>query len=137
MRIVALDIGDRWTGVAISDPIGITARPYGTIESEHLIEKLTTIVAKERVGTIIVGYPETLRGTESDQTKKIVGIYTIIQEKFPSIECLLRDERFTSQQAAKLKKATSKEQKIQQHSVAAAFILNSYIDYLQFQKAND
>lgn len=137
MRILALDIGDRWTGIAISDPLGITARPYKTIDSALLFETLSLIITKERVGTIIVGYPETLRGTESEQTKKIVTIYEAIQKHFSSIECLLRDERFTSQQAAKLKKATNKEEKLDRHAVAAAFILSSYLDYLEFQKADD
>jgi len=137
MRTLALDIGDRWTGIAISDPLGITARPYKTIDSAILIVTLEEIIAKERVSTIIIGYPETLRGTESEQTKKVKAIYENIQKTFPLIVCLLRDERFTSQQAAKLKKSTNKEQKLQQHAIAAAFILNSYLDYLQFQKMEE
>lgn len=137
MRTIALDVGDRWTGIAISDPLGITARPYKTVESQELLDFLESLIKNERVGTIIVGYPQTLRGTESEQTKKIVLLFESIKEKFSTIDCFLRDERFTSQQASRLKKAVTKEQKLHQHALAATLVLNAYLDYLQFQKAED
>lgn len=137
MRILALDIGDKWTGIAISDPLGITARPLKTVASADLIASLAVIIIEQKVTSIVVGYPETLRGTESAQTKKVLAIYALIQEKFPAVECLLCDERYTSQEAADLKKATTKEARLQQHAVAAAFILRSHLDYLYSQKEID
>ena len=52
MRILALDIGDKWTGVAISDPLGIIARPFTTLDSAVLFNELKKIVATEKVGHI-------------------------------------------------------------------------------------
>ena len=112
MKILALDIGDRWTGVAISDALGMFARPLTTVESHQLNTFLTTTLAQEPINTVVVGYPKTLRGTESEQTKKIVA--------------------FTEQ----LKRTKTKEEKQKSHALAAAFILQSYLDYLDMQKPN-
>lgn len=134
MRILALDIGDQWVGTALSDMLKITARPYKTIGTSTLFDFLTSTLKEQQVDTILVGYPQTLRGTHSQQTEKIIELFNTIKETFSNIQCILIDERFTSQQAARLKKSTSKATKLQQHSVAAALILTTYIDHLEFQK---
>ena len=82
MRILALDIGDRWTGVAISDPLGILPRPYDTSKTVDLYPFLEKVIEKERVSIIVVGLPTTLRGTESEQTKKIITMTDELKEKF-------------------------------------------------------
>jgi len=134
MRILALDLGDRWVGSAISDPLGITSRPYKTVPLSDLFDFLTGVIKTENIGMFLVGYPQTLRGTESEQTKTVIALYEKIKEAFPTINVLLCDERFTSKQAAQLKKASNKDEKLLQHSVAAALILTTYLDLLQFQK---
>lgn len=134
MKILALDIGDRWTGTALSDALCMFAQPYKTIETTTLNEFIREAIAKESIKTIVVGYPRTLRGTESEQTRKIKVIATALNQAFPSIEWVLWDERLTSKHAAKLKKTKTKEEKIVSHSIAAAFILTSYLDHLDFKK---
>lgn len=136
MKKIALDIGDRWIGIAISDAIGMLARPLETVESTDLVAYLTTLLAKERVDTVIVGYPKTLRGTESEQTKKITASFEQLSLQFTQVNWKLWDERMTSQQAAKLQKDTSKEAKQKSHSIAAALILTSYLDHLHFLKTS-
>jgi putative Holliday junction resolvase len=132
MRILALDLGDVWNGVAISDPLGITARPYATIPSTDLFIRLKEIISKEKINHIIVGYPQTLRGTHSAQTEKILLTKKAIEEQFSDIKCTLIDERFTSQRAAVLKKARDKSDKLEQHAIAAALILTSYLEHQHF-----
>lgn len=134
MKILALDLGDRWTGIAISDVLGIVARPYKTVNTTVLCEELTTIIAKESIKTIVVGLPKTLRGTESAQTLKVTTYIDTIKIKFPEISWVFWDERLTSKQAASIKKVTNKEDKLHSHAIAAALILGSYLDYLEFQK---
>lgn len=129
MKKLALDIGDSWTGVALSDPLGILARPYETIESEQLIPFLQTTFASQKIDTAVVGYPKTMRGTESAQTKKIVEIAEQLKEKFPEINWVLWDERLTSKQASALQKDSSKEAKRKSHAIAAAFILSCYLEH--------
>jgi len=134
MKILALDIGDRWTGSAVSDPLGIIARPYKTVETKELELFLSEVIGSENVKKIIVGYPKTMKGTESEQTKKIKKIKENLEDKFDLIEWQLWDERLSSKRAERLKKSQSKEDKIFSHSIAASFILDSYLAYLQAQK---
>lgn len=129
MKIAALDIGDRWTGIALSDPLGILARPYDTAKTIELAPFLTTIIAKEGITTIVVGLPTTLRGTESEQTLKVKAFADELKTQFPAIEWALWDERLTSKQAARIHSAKSKEEKLRSHAIAAALILTSYLDY--------
>lgn len=129
-KIAALDIGDKWTGVALSDALGITARPYTTVETTHLFEVIITLYTKENVKKIIVGYPKTMSGKVSEQTKKVEQKKEELVNKFPDIEWVLWDERLSSKRADSLKKGTSKEAKLKSHAIAAAFILQTYLSYM-------
>ena len=134
MKIASLDLGDMWVGIAISDPLGILARPYKTVKAIDLLDAINTLHTQEQVMTIVVGDPQTLRGTASQQTIKIREQITQLEQMFSNIRWVLWDERLTSKQAATIKKAHTKEEKQQQHAVAAALILCSYLDHLAWQK---
>lgn len=135
-KYLALDLGDVWTGIAISDPLGIVARPYKTIATENIVSELHTILHKENIGTIVVGYPKTMKGLESTQTKKVLAEKEKLEKEyvleFPDLIWILWDERLSSKRANTVtmgqgKKITSKESKLQNHSLAAAFVLDSYL----------
>ncbi len=134
MKILALDIGDRWTGVAISDPLGILPRPYDTFKTSELYTALEKTIQKERIVTIVVGLPTTMRGTESDQTKKIIAIAQDLKNHFPDIEWKMWDERLTSKQAAQMKSTKTKEDKLKSHAIAAAIFLSTYLEYKRFNE---
>lgn len=135
MKILALDIGDVWTGTAISDPTATFARPYQTVSTKELEEFLAKTIETESLKEIVVGHPKTLKGTESEQTKKIKKEKEKLEKMFPSVSWILWDERLTSKMASRpSKRKKSKEDKIQSHSRAAAFILDSYLIYLQNKK---
>ncbi len=134
MKILALDVGDRWTGIAISDSLGMFARPYKTVSTTVLREELTTIIAAEDIATVVVGLPKTLRGTESEQTLKITSYIESLKNEISNISWVFWDERLTSKQAASIKRIKNKEDKLHSHAIAAALILGSYLDYLEFQK---
>jgi putative Holliday junction resolvase len=134
MKILALDIGDRWTGMAISDPLGILARPYDTVKTGELFTSLEKIIPQERIDTIVVGLPTTMRGTESDQTKKVIELTETLKNLFPSIAWKMWDERLTSKQAATIKSTKSKEDKLRLHAIAAAIFLKSYLEFRRFHE---
>jgi putative Holliday junction resolvase len=134
MKILALDVGDRWTGIAISDSLGMFARPFKTVSTDVLPEELVVIIAAESIATVVVGLPKTLRGTESEQTLKIKAYVELLKNKLPGIAWIFWDERMTSKQAASLKKIKTKEDKLHSHAIAAALVLGSYLDHLEFQK---
>ena len=129
MKIFALDLGDQWVGTAISDSLGMFARPYQTTTPKELQPFLTALFAQEEVGKVIIGYPKTMKGTISEQTKKVEETKETLAALFPTITFILWDERLSSKRAATLKHAKTKEDKIKSHSVAAAFILSSYLDF--------
>jgi len=126
-RIAALDVGDVWTGVAISDPLGITARPYDTVRTDELHDFLSTFFPKEQVVRVIVGLPTTMKGKESEQTNKVKKQFEQLQTVFKDVAWHMWDERLSSKRAETLKRPQNKEEKQKSHAVAAAFILSSYL----------
>jgi len=132
MKIMALDIGDKWTGVALSDPLGILAKPYDTVKTPELYTFLENVISKEHISIIVVGLPITLRGTQSEQTKKIIAITEELEKQFPTIIWKQWDERLTSKQAATIKLAKNKPDKLHSHAIAAALILSGYLEFQRF-----
>lgn len=137
MRIAALDLGDVWVGIALSDPLHMLARPYKTVTLSKLTETLTALIAQEQVTEIVVGDPQTLRGTVSEQTLRVREQLAELEKEFPTITWNTWDERMTSKQASTIQKGGSKEEKQRQHSVAAALILRSYLDRLAWKKNSE
>lgn len=137
MKILALDIGDVWTGTAISDPMGIIAKPYKTVQSHALLSFLQETFQIEKINTVVVGYPKTMHGTESEQTKKTTGFVDQLKTTFPTINFVLWDERLSSKRADNLKRgAHTQAEKQASHSRAAAFILSSYLEYKHIHADN-
>lgn len=137
MKILALDLGDKWVGSAISDALGITCRPYKTVELKDLNLFLIKVIEDENISKIVIGKPTTFSGQESDQTKKIIKmaheleiyVNSKIEKK---MSWILWDERLSSKRAESIqtKKIKTKEDKIKSHSIAAAFILQTFLDNL-------
>jgi len=134
MRVLALDIGDRWVGTALSDPMKLFSKPFKTVQAYELDQFLKKTIVTESVSIVVVGHPKTLRGTESQQTKKVVQEKKRLEQLFTDVQWVLWDERLTSKMASRIKKAKTKEDKVHGHSIAAAFILDSYLTYLQNKK---
>jgi putative Holliday junction resolvase len=136
-KALALDLGDKWVGIAISDTLKMFARPYKTVTAPELEHALITILKEEPVDTVVVGYPKTMKGRESDQTTKVVQQKEDLEKKFSSVAWVLWDERLSSQRAdsvssTKKNKKKTPEEKLKSHSVAAAFILDSYLTAQSF-----
>lgn len=131
MKILALDLGDRWIGTALSDVSGILARPYKTVERDHLVDFLTALFKEQTIVEVIIGNPKTLKGTDSQQTQKIAVDKKDLEEQFPDITWILWDERLSSKHAQNMRIT---KDKIEIHSIAAALILDSYLTYKLFQR---
>lgn len=129
MRILALDVGNAWTGTAITDPLKMFAKPHKTVARADLMNFLETCIPEQKVDTVIVGYPKTMRGTESQQTKETVEFKEECEKKFSNVKWILWDERLSSKQATTIKKPKNKADKLEQHSIAAAIILQTYLQF--------
>ena len=132
-RILALDIGDRRIGIAISDPFNSYAMPVETYWRTHnFIADVQAMakVAKERdVGAIVCGLPVHADGTESVQTEKTQKFIEALRES-TNLPVFCEDERFTSMQAhATLHEEGFKAKKHKKNvdSIAASYILESYL----------
>ena len=130
MKIMALDLGDAWVGVALTDPLQFFAKPYKTFAASDLIPCLEETFAKEKISIVVVGYPKTMQGTESDQTRIVVATKEKLELLFPQFQWVLWDERLSSKQARSIKSPKNKEEKLQQHAIAAAIILESYLPFI-------
>jgi putative holliday junction resolvase len=131
MKILALDLGDQWVGVALTDISRILARPHTTVPFKELHSFLSKILEDEPINIVVVGYPQTLKGTESDQTKKVVSQKEDLEKEFPSADWVLWDERLSSKQAQTVGK---KGDKLHIHAKAAAVILDGYLAHLRFKE---
>lgn len=130
MKVMALDLGDAWVGTALTDALRFFAKPYKTITAADLESFLEQTFRTEKISVVVVGYPKTMQGTESDQTRLVVATKEKLETMFPNQKWVLWDERLSSKQARILKNPKNKEEKLQQHSIAAAIILESYLPYL-------
>lgn len=132
-RILALDLGEKRVGVAMSDPTQTIAQPFKTIVFKNLkalISDLSQIAAGYELDKIIVGFPLTMKGGYSEKTHEIQNMFEKLKSGL-SIPMELFDERLTTVLAhgtmRQLNKKPSKERdKIDQ--LAAQHLLQNYLD---------
>jgi putative Holliday junction resolvase len=103
-RVLGLDVGSRTIGIAISDPLGITAQGLETIRRKNKrydFEQLANLVRNYSVAEIVVGYPLRLSGAEGIQSEKMQLFAEELRKKF-GLPVHLWDERLTSSQANRI-----------------------------------
>src|SRR5215469_17596707 len=103
-RTMGLDVGSKTIGVAVSDPLGITAQGLQTIRRKNKrqdFEQLAKIIRDYEVSQIVVGYPIRLAGTEGTQSLKMQAFAEELKKKF-GLPVHLWDERLTSSQANRI-----------------------------------
>ena len=132
-RVIALDVGSRRIGVAVTDPLGITAQGLDTIQRQnkrHDYEALRQVIEKYEVRAIVVGLPLRLSGAEGTQSDKMRLFAADLQAHF-GVTVHLWDERWTSTQANRLLRETDLSIKKRGQAVdrmAAILILQSWME---------
>jgi len=150
MRSLGLDVGDKRTGVAISDPQGILASPLTVLASKDedaVIDEVIKLVEQYEAGRIVVGLPYSLDGTLSWQASKVTAFADKLSQRGLNVQ--LWDERLSTVAADRLmKEAAGKggklrsraKRKTRNHNsstkdtvdaMAAAFILQGFLDSLR------
>ena len=133
MRILALDVGDRRIGLAISDPTGLIASPLGHVERGPTdIDDIIRIAGDNNAARIVVGVPLTLAGDSGEQAGKVRRFVREIRSA-TDVPVVTVDERFSTVLALRLLTDTdrgrrSNRDKGRIDSSAAAVILQSYLD---------
>ena len=135
-RLLAIDYGDRRVGLALSDPLGITAQglPTLTVASEKaFLEALASLIREKEVTGLVLGYPRNMDDTVGPRARAM----EILAERLRvalGLPVALWDERLTSWEAdAVLKTARCPRDKRKglRDRVAAQLILRGYLDHLR------
>lgn len=95
-RILAIDYGQKRTGIAVTDTLQMIANGLATVETKELEKFIVDYVAKEDVSVIVVGKPTQMNGTDSENMKRIEPFFNRLKKLFPNKEITYYDERFTS-----------------------------------------
>jgi len=132
-RVLALDIGTKRTGVAVTDELKIIASGLTTIDTKSLFKWLQNYLSNEKVEIFVVGEPKQLNNLASESANFINEIVKKLQQTFPKISMVRVDERFTSKIAFQsmidggLKKK-QRQNKALIDEVSATLILQSYLE---------
>jgi len=132
-RILALDVGTKRIGLAVSDPLGITAQGLDTLtrgSRREVLEHLAKVIEKYGVKEIVVGRPVRLGGESTAQTIKAEKFALLLKDVF-GLPVHLHDERLTSWEANQLldhEKLSRHERKGKVDRIAACLILQSFLD---------
>ena len=135
MRIMAVDYGDRRTGVAVSDLTGSIAGEAFVIaewDGDALAEKLAAEAGERGVELIVLGHPLNMDGTPGERAAKSEALCEKLKEK-TGLPCVLRDERRTTVDAHRILHANGKKEKKHRKNVdavAATLILEGYLNSL-------
>ena len=133
-RVLGLDVGSKRIGVAVSDPLGITAQGLETLQRENKrvdFERLAKLARQYDVSEIVVGFPLRMSGVEGVQAEKMQRFAQDLHERL-GVEVHLWDERLSSAQANRLLRETEMSIKRRGEVVdqmAAVLILQSWMEY--------
>ena len=133
MRALGIDFGEKRIGLAISDPLGLTAQGIETIEHQgkrQVLEALLKICQDHGIGEIVIGLPINMNGSMGPKAKEILALVPEMQEKF-HLPVKTWDERLSSRQAGRLmieQGLSRQKQKKQSDRLAATILLQSYLE---------
>ena len=131
-RILALDYGEKRTGIAVTDELQIIASGLITVKTDELIKFLIDYSNKEQVELFIVGLPKQMNNSDSESEKHILSFLKQLKKSLPKIPIKRIDERFTSKIAFQtmIESGLKKKQRRNKglvDEISATIILQSYL----------
>ncbi len=142
MRIIGLDIGDKTIGVAVSDPLGLTAQGITTIHrkgKEKDALELQKIISEYSAELILSGLPKNMNGTIGEQGEKVIRFCNFLEKRL-NVKVEYWDERLTTVAAhrAMIEADLSREKRKKiVDKLAAVYILQGYLDKNNFNKRRE
>jgi len=135
-RLIGIDVGTRWVGVARTDLLRTVANPIGTYHTEDAIDEIEKLVQEEQVEKIVVGWPLTPAGHEGKAIKMVEQFIARLEKALPDMEIAKIDERYTTKEAVRAmveagvpKMKRRESDRINQ--AAAAIILQKYLELIK------
>ncbi len=138
-RIIALDIGRKRTGVAVTDSLKMIANGIATVGTGKIFDFLTSYLNTEDVELFVVGMPKQMNNEPSEAVKYIEPVVNRLKKLWPNIQIKLVDERFTSKIAHQTMidggvKKMDRRNKAMVDTISATIILQSYLESVDFDK---
>ena len=132
-RILAIDYGQKRVGLAVTDILHISASGLDTVLVHEVLDYLSNYIAKEPVEKFVIGLPKQMNGQESESMRYIRPFAIGLKRRFPDIELVYSDERFTSVLAHKAMlegglKKKNRQNKELVDKISAIIILQSYLE---------
>ena len=136
MRVMGLDFGSKTVGVAISDPLGLTAQPIEIIRRKEenklrqTLARIEALIQEYQVESLVLGLPKNMNNTLGDRAEKSLAFKEMLERR-TGLSVVMWDERLTTVEANR----TMIESKIRREdrgkyvdALAAVFILQGYLD---------
>ncbi|WP_343209245.1 Holliday junction resolvase RuvX [Anaerolentibacter hominis] len=145
MRIIGLDYGSRTVGVAVSDPLGLTAQGLEVIRRKEenklrrTLARIEELIKEYEVSLIVLGYPRNMNYSEGERAKKSEEFAGMLERR-TGLSVVLWDERLTTVAAhSSLIEGGMRREKRSEivDEVAAVFILQGYLDFLCNKKKEE
>lgn len=136
MRTIGLDVGEKRIGVAVSDPLGMTAQAAGVITRKNLeldINEVKRYVEEYKADSIVVGMPLTMSGAKGESAQRVAQFVEALNSAL-NINVTTYDERLSTKEGEKFlisSDVSRKKRKRVIDTIAAQLILQSYLDRLK------
>ena len=142
MRVMGLDFGSKTVGVAVSDPLLVTAQGVETVfrkspdKLRQTLAHIQELAAEYEVDRIVLGYPKHMNNTEGERCEKTKEFARMLEQR-TGLAVDLWDERLTTAAAGQVMMQSGvrrQERKAYVDKIAACLILQGYLDMLHCQK---
>ena len=139
MRVMGLDYGSKTVGVAISDPLGITAQGIETIHRKaenklrQTLARIEELVKEYEVDKLVLGFPKHMNNTIGDRAEKSLELKAMLERR-TGLPVIMWDERLTTLEAERTlieSKVRREDRKKYVDKIAAVFILQGYLDSIR------
>ncbi len=138
MRIIGIDYGEKRIGIAISDPLGITAQGLPTIERTNIqedMQKILNIIREKEVGEIVVGLPKHMNNSLGEKAQEVL-VFVDLLKKHSNLPVSVIDERLSTVRAQRAMlegNLSRKKRKDRVDMIAAQLILQDYLDRIKIK----
>ena len=142
MRVLGLDYGSKTVGVAVSDPLGLTAQGVETVwrkqenKLRRTLARIEEIISEYQITEIVLGYPKNMNNTVGERAEKSLEFKEML-EKRTGLPVVMWDERLTTMAADRTLEETGvhmEDRKQYLDQVAAVFILQGYLDAAAYRR---
>jgi putative holliday junction resolvase len=137
-KVIAIDYGNKRVGLAVTDELQLIATRLTTVHSKEVIPFLTEFVITNNVETFVIGKPLNLKGEDTDSSESVRNFTIHLKKKFPKINVVEVDERFTSKMASQVIAKSGMSKKKRQNKglidqVSAVIMLQDYLKNKEYK----